>query len=197
MTLLDEILDELTMRGASSPAVMERVRYFKRAEDLAAQAVNFRPDRDRLAGRVAELEAELSHECLTSAHHYADLVAIVQLCGGDVEDGDSARECVERVLARAKAPHVRDPRRLKLRDGWKRHPYEVEDGWVTLWRNLDSQHVALCEYSPGLFVAFHADGSETDHATRLEAHDALIASGSESPFVVVVGVVAKVEGGAS
>jgi major membrane immunogen (membrane-anchored lipoprotein) len=38
-----------------------------------------------------------------------------------------------------------------------------------------------------LFTAYHADGSETDHATRLEAHDALVESGSPSPFEVVTG----------
>ena len=89
------------------------------------------------------------------------------------------------------APHVRDTRRLKLRDGWKKQRYETDSGWVTLWRGPDGHYVALCEYSPGRFVAGHADGSETDHATRLEAHDALIASGSESPFEAVTGVVPK------
>jgi hypothetical protein len=42
-----------------------------------------------------------------------------------------------------------------------------------------------------LWTAHHADGSETDHTSRLEAHDALIASGSESPFVAVTGPAVK------
>jgi hypothetical protein len=116
----------------------------------------------------------------------------------DITFGDEAGYTALCFVPSPRAPHVRDARRLRLREGWKKQPYQVEDGWVTLWRNLGSQHVAMCEYSPGRFVAIHADGSETDHATRLEVHDALIASGSESPFAVVTGpAVAKVEGGAS
>lgn len=97
------------------------------------------------------------------------------------------------------APHVRDDRRLKLREGWGVN--FPRDGMIHYGPNDSGR------YDFGInedrvsraFTAFHADDSETDHATRLEAHDALIASGSESPFVVVTGVVAKakakVEGG--
>jgi major membrane immunogen (membrane-anchored lipoprotein) len=37
------------------------------------------------------------------------------------------------------------------------------------------------------YVAYHADESFTQHATLLEAHDALVESGSPSPFEVVTG----------
>jgi hypothetical protein len=78
-----------------------------------------------------------------------------------------------------RAPHVRDARRLKLREGWS----------VT----GDEFNLAGISYDRAgqLWTAIHADGSETDHATRLEAHDALIASGSESPFEVVTGPAVK------
>ena len=239
MELLDQILDALTMHGAHDSVVMERVRYFKRAEDLAAQAVNFRSERDNLSARlsavrgvlgriadrvesgtegvedgvnrlatafndakmrIVELEAELSFEQLTSAHYGADLVTIVQLCGGDVEDGPSAaRECVERLVAQAKAPHVRDTRRLKLRKGWSEKWDELlaidnvtEIGQHFCWLR-DRDEAAYIVFCPArnVYTACHDDGSETDHATRIEAHDALIESGSESPFETVTGVVAK------
>jgi hypothetical protein len=62
--------------------------------------------------RITELEAALAFEQLTTAHYAADLVAIVQLCGGDVEDGPSAaRECVERVLAERGGAGARRPSR--------------------------------------------------------------------------------------
>ena len=85
-----------------------------------------------------------------------------------------------------RAPHVRDARRLKLREEWTQKPYESEDGWVTVWRDPNG-FAAVVRHSAHSFTAIHADDSETDHATRLEAHDALIASGSESPFEVVTG----------
>ena len=94
------------------------------------------------------------------------------------------------------APHVRDARRLKLREGYELHD---SNGVVTVWRTSQTRKLAISEcFARALVIAFHADGSETDHASRLEAHDALIASGSESPFAVATGpAVAKVEGGAS
>ena len=134
------------------------------------------------SNEVMDLEAALSFEQLTTAHYAADLVAIVQLCGGDVEDGPSAaRECVERALAERAA---RDARRLKLREGCKSQ--SAVDGEALWFLPTGPAVLALC-LPTGVFTAIHADGSETDHATRLEAHDALIASGSESPFEVVTG----------
>jgi hypothetical protein len=96
--------------------------------------------------------------------------------------------------------HVRDDRRLKLREGWKTKNgenlcvYHCPKGVVEPHPHTSISEDRLARS----FTAVHSDGSETDHATRLEAHDALIASGSESPFAVVTGpAVAKVEGGAS
>jgi hypothetical protein len=88
------------------------------------------------------------------------------------------------------ADHVRDARRLKLREEWTQKPYESDDGWVTVWRDPNG-FAAVVRHSAHSFTAIHADDSETDHATRLEAHDALIASGSESPFEVVTGPAVK------
>jgi hypothetical protein len=88
------------------------------------------------------------------------------------------------------ALHVRDTRRLRLREGYEPHD---SNGIVTVWQNKLTLKSSISEcFARALVIAFHADGSETDHATRLEAHDALIASGSESPFEVVTGVIPKV-----
>ena len=84
-----------------------------------------------------------------------------------------------------------DARRLKLREGWTQKPDGDEDGWVTVWRGPDGLSV-MVRHSACSFTAIHADGSETDHATRIEAHDSLIASGSDSPFAVVTGPAVKV-----
>ena len=88
------------------------------------------------------------------------------------------------------ASHVRDTRRLKLRDEWTQNTHGDEDGWVTVWRDPNG-FAAVVRHSAHSFTAIHADDSETDHATRIEAHDALIVSGSESPFVVVTGPAVK------
>lgn len=83
-----------------------------------------------------------------------------------------------------RAPHARDRRRLKLRDGVEL--YQIQGELVTLWRDPDMV-ASIVRHSTHSFTARHADGSETDHATRLEAHDALVESGSPSPFKVVKG----------
>lgn len=95
--------------------------------------------------------------------------------------------------------HVRDDRRLKLREGWFSE-FDDKDSTLLHFKISQTGEFGITEDRLArTFTAVHADGSETDHATRLEAHDALIASGSESPFVAVVGVVAKAkaEGGAA
>jgi hypothetical protein len=89
-----------------------------------------------------------------------------------------------------RAPHVRDARRLKLREGGTQNTHGDEDRWVTVWRGPDGPS-AIVRHSAHLFTAIHADDSETDHATRLEAHDALVESGSPSPFDVVTGPAVK------
>ena len=90
------------------------------------------------------------------------------------------------------APHVRDARRLKLRDGFdietdleKRVEYYV--------RELDDTALIYYTSATGLFTAWHGDKSITEHASLLEAHDALVESGSESPFVAVTGPAVKAE----
>ena len=98
------------------------------------------------------------------------------------------------------APHVRDDRRLKLREGYFMERPEDDNTLLRYMRDTDGdveRAVILEDRLARSFVAYHDDDSWSDHSTLLEAHDALIASGSESPFVVVVGVVekAKVEGG--
>ena len=97
-----------------------------------------------------------------------------------------------------KAPHVRDKRRLKLRAGCARVDDVIAPGercWSPIKKHIDvtgwgaiTQHLRI-----GGFRAHHADNSITEHATLLEAHDALIASGSESPFEVVTGPAVKAE----
>jgi hypothetical protein len=83
-----------------------------------------------------------------------------------------------------RAPHARDRRRLRLREGYA----STSNGNFCHWRTESTGGVIMSESSqrPGVTV-WHADGSETDHATRLEAHDALVESGSPSPFEVVTG----------
>ena len=88
------------------------------------------------------------------------------------------------------AAHVRDSRRLKLREGGTQNTHGDEDRWVTVWRDPNG-FAAIVRHSAHSFTAIHADGSETDHPSRLEAHDALVESGSPSPFEVVVGPAVK------
>jgi len=87
-----------------------------------------------------------------------------------------------------RAPHARDSRRLKLREGWKSSgdEFSLHYGPDVTGRAHYAAGVSWCR-SGQLFTAYHADGSQTDHATRLEAHDALVESGSPSPFEVVKG----------
>jgi hypothetical protein len=86
------------------------------------------------------------------------------------------------------APHARDRRRLRLREGYA----STSNGNFCHWRLESTGGVIMSESSQRRGVTvWHADGSETDHATRLEAHDALVESGSPSPFEVVVGPAVK------
>lgn len=90
------------------------------------------------------------------------------------------------------APHVRDDRRLKRREGWK---IAAHGDQAVAWRPIVGTHddwAIIQFHASGRCVAQHGDKSESEHSTLLEAHDALIASESQSPFEVVVGPVAKV-----
>ena len=108
----------------------------------------------------------------------------------DVSSDDEAGYAALCFVPSPRAPHVRDARRLKLWEVGTQNTHGDEDGWVTVWRDPNG-FAAVVRHSAHSFTAIHADDSETDHATRLEAHDALIASGSESPFVVVTGPAVK------
>lgn len=90
------------------------------------------------------------------------------------------------------APHVRDDRRLKWRDGFRGVPMRKASGERYI-RESDDRTIIQQNFSTGTFTAFHADWSFTRHASLLEAHDALIVSGSESPFVAVTGPAVKAE----
>ena len=123
------------------------------------------------------------------------LYRIWNMSGSTENDTGYAALC---FVPSPKAPHVRDDRRLKLRAGCARVDDVIAPGercWSPIKKHIDvtgwgaiTQHLRI-----GGFRAHHADNSITEHATLLEAHDALIASGSESPFEVVTGPAVKVE----
>jgi hypothetical protein len=83
-----------------------------------------------------------------------------------------------------RAPHARDRRRLRLLEGYT----SISNGNFCHWRTNLTCVVIMSESSqrPGV-TAWHADGSQTRHDSLLEAHDALVESGSPSPFEVVTG----------
>jgi hypothetical protein len=85
-----------------------------------------------------------------------------------------------------KAPHARDTRRLKLREGWTLKRNEITTFWMPQGKSEMECGITLSLHA-AWYVAYHADKSFTQHTTLLEAHDSLIASGSESPFEVVTG----------
>jgi hypothetical protein len=87
-----------------------------------------------------------------------------------------------------RSPHVRDRRRLRLRDGWKFR----ETSETTVWYEASDDPwskgvIERSKYARWHVTAWHADGSQTRHDSLLEAHDALVESGSPSPFEVVTG----------
>jgi hypothetical protein len=86
------------------------------------------------------------------------------------------------------ALHVCDTRRLKLREGYD---IDLDVTESLLCYTFGGDSVITKDRLARSFTAYHADGSQTDHASRLDAHDALIASGSESPFEVVTGPAVK------
>jgi len=104
------------------------------------------------------------------------------------KSNDSDRGAVASVWAYPRAPHVRDRRRLRLRDGWESYNSSATTSWfetgVGSWENCV---IERSKYARWQVTAWHADRSFTLHATLLEAHDALVESGSPSPFEVVTG----------
>jgi len=86
------------------------------------------------------------------------------------------------------APHVRDHRRLRLRDGWEFDDSSATTSWFKTGSDSRTDCVVrLFKDARWHVIAWHADKSFTQHATLLEAHCALWQSGSPSPFKVVKG----------
>jgi hypothetical protein len=85
------------------------------------------------------------------------------------------------------APHARDLRRLRIRDGWEFTDSSAITSWSETSRPQADCVVRLFKDARWHVIAWHADKSFTQHATLLEAHDALVESGSPSPFEVVTG----------
>ena len=84
------------------------------------------------------------------------------------------------------APHVHDHRRLRIRESDSvYHEEDLKSG--SAYFMLDERAMIKESLYTGKFTAWHADGSQTRHDSLLEAHDALVESGSPSPFEVVTG----------
>jgi hypothetical protein len=86
-----------------------------------------------------------------------------------------------------RAPHVRDRRRLRLRDGWEFNDSSATTSWCQADDPWSKGVIERSKDARWHVIAWHADKSFTQHATFLEAHDALVESGSPSPFEVVTG----------
>jgi hypothetical protein len=85
-----------------------------------------------------------------------------------------------------RAPHARDRRRLRIRESDSvYHEEDLKSG--SAYFMLDDRAMIKESLYTGKFTAWHADGSQTRHDSLLEAHDALVESGSPSPFEVVKG----------
>ena len=85
-----------------------------------------------------------------------------------------------------RAPHARDRRRLRIRESDSvYHEEDLKSG--SAYFMLDERAMIKESLYTGKFTAWHADGSQTRHDSLLEAHDALVESGSPSPFEVVKG----------
>jgi len=85
-----------------------------------------------------------------------------------------------------RAPHARDRRRLRIRESDNvYHEKDLKAGCAYFM--LDERAMLEESLHTGKFTAWHADGSQTRHDSLLEAHCALVESGSPSPFEVVTG----------
>jgi len=85
-----------------------------------------------------------------------------------------------------RAPHARDRRRLRIRESDSvYHEEDLKSG--SAYFMLDDRAMIKESLYTGKFTAWHADGSQTRHDSLFEAHDALVESGSPSPFEVVTG----------
>ena len=114
---------------------------------------------------------------------------LYRIWDSSLEDGHSAL-C---FVPSPKAPHVRDARRLKVRDGWGVTQGKQHSLWWARDDGSDGLGTITLSLNTTRYIAYHADRSFTMHESLLEAHDALRASGSESPFVAVTGSAIKAE----
>jgi hypothetical protein len=98
------------------------------------------------------------------------------------------RLAVASVWPYPRAPHARDRRRLRIRDGWEFRQTSATTVWFKASDDPWSEGVVETSKDARWHaIAWHADKSFTQHTTLLEAHDALVESGSPSPFEVVTG----------
>jgi hypothetical protein len=96
------------------------------------------------------------------------------------------RLAVASVWPYPRAPHARDRRRLRIRESDSvYHEEDLKAGCAYFM--LDDRAMIKESLHTDKFTAWHADGSQTRHDSLLEAHDALVESGSPSPFEVVTG----------
>jgi hypothetical protein len=106
------------------------------------------------------------------------------------KSNDSDRLAVASVWPYPRAPHYRDRRRLRILESDSvYHEKDLKAG--SAYFMLDERVMLEESLHTGKFTAWHADGSQTRHDSLLEAHDALVESGSPSPFEVVVGPAVK------
>jgi hypothetical protein len=102
------------------------------------------------------------------------------------KSNDSDRGAVASVWPYPRAPHYRDRRRLRILESDSvYHEEDLKAGCAYFM--LGNRIMIKESLYTGKFTAWHADKSFTQHTTLLEAHDALVESGSPSPFEVVTG----------
>jgi hypothetical protein len=81
-----------------------------------------------------------------------------------------------------------DRRRLRVLPGWTFDDHSHMTSWAK--EGDDPRYlcvVRLFKYAGWHVIAWHADRSFTQHTSLLAAHNALVASGSPSPFEVLTG----------
>ncbi len=85
-----------------------------------------------------------------------------------------------------------DRRRLRVLPGWTFDDHSHMTSWAK--EGDDPRYlcvVRLFKYAGWHVIAWHADRSFTQHTSLLAAHNALVASGSPSPFEVLTGRVSS------
>ena len=87
-----------------------------------------------------------------------------------------------------------DRRRLRVLPGWTFDDHSHMTSWAK--EGDDPRYlcvVRLFKYAGWHVIAWHADRSFTQHTSLLAAHNALVASGSPSPFEVLTGRVSAAD----